>query len=42
MATARAIFEDAAGYWKNQDKRFFVGLAAGSPPSERTWRPISP
>jgi len=31
MATARTIFEDAAGYWKDLDTRFFVGLAAGSP-----------
>ncbi len=39
METARAVFEDAAGYWKDQDTRFFVGLAAGAPASVRGRNP---
>ncbi len=39
METARAIFEDAAVYWKDQDIRFFVGLAAGSPSPKRARNP---
>ncbi len=39
METARAIFEDAAGYWKDQDKRFFVGMASGAPSPEQSRNP---
>ncbi len=39
METVRTILEDAAGYWKDQDKRFFVGMASGAPSPEQGRNP---